>query len=79
MIADIPWVWVVSLWASVQTLAVMYLLGNKNRWGFVVSLFNQVPWIILAFLAETYGTLLLSTAMIFVSIRGWRNWNAKSD
>jgi len=64
----------VSIWASVQTLLGMYLLSNKNRWGFAVSLFGQIPWVLLATLAETYGTYLLSAAMIYVNIRGWFKW-----
>ncbi len=65
----------ISIWASIQALLGMYLLSNKNRWGFMVSLTNQVPWVILAILAETYGTFLLSAAMVYVTIKGWRNWN----
>ncbi len=66
---------IIAIWASIQTLTVMYMLSNKNRWGFMVSLTNQIPWVILALLAHTYGTLLLSTAMVYISIRGWRRWN----
>lgn len=66
---------IISIWASVQALAGMYLLSNKNRWGFMVSLTNQIPWVILAVLAETYGTFLLSASMVYISIRGWRRWN----
>jgi len=80
MIADIPWVWIVSLWASIQALVGMYLLTNvRSRWGCLVSLTNQVPWVILAFMVATYGTLLLSGAMIFITVRGWRNWNARAN
>ena len=66
---------IISIWASVQALAGMYMLSNRNRWGFMVSLTNQIPWVILTLLAQTYGTLLLSTAMVYISIRGWRRWN----
>ncbi len=68
------WMLFFSLWASLQTLVGMYLLSNKNRWGFMVSLTNQVPWTILTFLTGAYGTLLLSTAMVYLAIRGWRKW-----
>jgi len=65
----------ISIWASLQALLGMYMLSNKNRWGFVVSLTNQIPWIILATLAGTYGTYLLSTAMVWVTVRGWLRWS----
>lgn len=72
----IDWKLGISLWASIQALVGMYFLTNlKNRWGCLISLTNQVPWVILAFIAGTYGTLVLSTAMVFITIRGWRNWN----
>ncbi len=66
---------IISIWASVQALIGMYLLSNKNRLGFMVSLTNQIPWVILALLAHTYGTFLLSAAMVYITIRGWRRWN----
>lgn len=68
---------IISVWASVQALAGMYLLSNKNRWGFMVSLTNQIPWVILAILAETYGTFILAIAMVYITIRGWRRWNER--
>ena len=72
----ITWKLGVSLWASIQALVGMYFLTNlKSRWGCVISLTNQVPWIILAFIADTQGTLVLSAAMIYVTIRGWLRWN----
>ena len=76
LISDLPWIWIVSLWAAIQALIGMYFLTNlKSRWGCLISLTNQVPWVILAFIAGTYGTLLLSAAMVFITIRGWRHWN----
>jgi len=75
----ITWKLGISLWASIQALVGMYFLTNlKSRWGCVISLTNQVPWIILAFIAGTQGTLVLSAAMIYVTIRGWLNWNKKN-
>ncbi len=75
MIDDLPWVWILSIWASCQTLVGVYLITNKNRWGFMVSLTNQVPWVILAFLTGAYGTFILSAAMVILAIRGWRKWS----
>ncbi len=73
---DPSWVLFVSLWASVQTLAVMYLFTNgRLRAGCALSLANQIPWVLLAILAETYGTFLLSAAMAVLAIRGWRKWS----
>ena len=74
MIADLPWVMILSTWASCQTLVGVYLLTSKNRWGFVVSLLNQPVWVILALMTGAYGTLILSVAMVILAIRGWRKW-----
>ncbi|KKN77101.1 hypothetical protein LCGC14_0364420 [marine sediment metagenome] len=72
----LTWTMGISLWASIQALVGMYFLTNlKNRWGCLISLTNQVPWVILAFMVGTYGTLLLSGAMIFITVRGWLRWN----
>lgn len=76
LIPDLTWKLGISLWASIQALVGMYFLTNlKNRWGCLISLTNQVPWVILAFIADTHGTLILSAAMVYITIRGWVTWN----
>jgi hypothetical protein len=68
---------VLSLMASAQALTTMWLLSGRHRIGFLSSLLNQCTWVPLAILAETYGLLILSAAMVVISIRGWRNWDAQ--
>ena len=74
MIADLPWVWILSTAASCQTIFGVYLLSSKNRWGFMVSIANQGTWVTLAILTGAYGTFILSAAMVVLAIRGWRKW-----
>lgn len=64
----IPWL------TSAATLWGMYLVGNKNWWGWIVGLFNQVLWIILAVVFHTWGLLPLSACLIVLYARNLTRW-----
>ena len=64
-----------SLLTAVLTIVGHYMLTNKNRWGFVVSLTNQIPWTILTSLTGAYGGVVISAFFIYLNIRGWRKWS----
>ena len=67
-----------SIIAPIFTVLGMWLLSNKNQWGFVVSFLNQIPWTLLTIHTGSWGLLSLVVAMSYINIRGWRNWS-KSD
>ncbi len=63
-----------SLYTSVLTGIMMWLLGNKKRAGWAVSMGNQINWVVLAVVTHAYGLLPLTALMTFLAIKGWRNW-----
>lgn len=65
-----------SIIAPILTVLGMWLLSQRNRWGFIVSLVNQIPWTLLTFYTESWGLLSLVVAMTFINVRGWRNWGS---
>ena len=64
----IPWA------TSAVTLLGMYLVGNKNWWGWIVGLVNQVLWIALALAFATWGLLPLSACLIVLYARNLWLW-----
>lgn len=68
-----------SVLASLVTLVSMWLLTKRNRLGWLLSIGNQFTWIILSSLTGTYGLYVLSAAMIWIGVRGYKNWGKHED
>ena len=62
----------------VGTVLQMWLLANRHRSGFYVSLVNQVPWTLLNIATGAYGLMILLPVMVYLNITGLRQW-AKPD
>lgn len=63
------------LWYGTSILAV-YLLGNKNKWGFVSMIVSDLTGIGMAYFTHSGATLLGSIIYLGLNIRGWYAWRA---
>lgn len=59
---------------SILTIIGMWLIGNKNRWDWIVGLVNQLLWISFAIIFKAWGLLPLSVVLIFVYTRNLYKW-----
>lgn len=59
---------------SILTIIGMWLIGNKNRLGWVVGLINQGLWITFAIVFQAWGLLPLTLVLIFVYTRNLYKW-----
>jgi hypothetical protein len=59
---------------SLLTMFAMWLLGNKNKLGWVVGLVNQAFWITFAIVFKAWGLLPLSLVLVFIYSRNLRRW-----
>ena len=64
-------------WASVISLVMMWLMGNKVWWGPGVGLLGQVFWLILALHTGQYGLLLATAFYSVVHVRNLVKWRAE--
>ena len=55
-------------------LAGLYLLGNKNRYGFLLCLVASAFGIVFAALALSLPLMLLHVILLFVNLRGFFRW-----
>ena len=62
--------WIISLMSFIM----LWLMGNKSKWGPVVGLINQILWIIYVFMIKEWGLLPGVLAFTFVHIRNLRKW-----
>jgi hypothetical protein len=57
-------------------LAGLYLLGNRNRYGFLLCLAASAFGIVFAALAQSLPLILLHAILLFVNLRGFFRWQA---
>ena len=59
---------------SILTIIAFWLVGNKNKWGQVMFIFNQIAWWPLIYSTEQWGLIPLNIFMTIVSIRNSIKW-----
>jgi hypothetical protein len=66
--------------AMVLSLLAVYLLGNKNRMGFISFSLANTVWVILGFfLIHSFGIAIGNIVFLVMNIRGFFSWNKKSE
>ncbi|WP_425598072.1 hypothetical protein [Flavobacterium crassostreae] len=51
------------------------MLGNKNKWGFIIFAISNVVWMFLGFvLMNSLGTAIGNAVFLVINIRGYINW-----
>ncbi|NIJ52247.1 nicotinamide mononucleotide transporter [Dyadobacter arcticus] len=63
------------LWFGTSILAV-YLLGNKNKLGFVSMIVSDLTGLAMAYLTQSTATLIGSLIYLALNVRGWYAWRA---
>ena len=61
--------------AMLMTLLFLYLIGNKKRYAFILYIIGNVAWIFTNYLAEIWPGVILNVVLIFLNIRGYKNWH----
>ena len=64
--------------AMVCGLTGVYLLGNKNKYGFLVFMMASLSWIAVGVLISSFAIIIGSSIFFIMHLRGWFNWN-RSD
>ena len=59
---------------SAFTIYVMLLAGNKNKYTWVIALFNQVLWFLWIVKSESWGLLPGNIALWIVYFRNYIKW-----
>jgi hypothetical protein len=65
--------------AGVFELIGMYLVGNKNRYGFILSFCCCGVWIAYALTHHVYGLLFPTIPGLLLAIRNYRKWRPKKE
>jgi nicotinamide riboside transporter PnuC len=65
--------------ATICGLTGVYLLGNKNKKGFLIFMLASLSWIIVGVLIGSYAIMIGSSIFFVVHLRGWFNWSKASN
>ena len=66
--------------AMALSLVAVYLLGNKNKYGFISFSMANTLWIFLGFfLMNSLGIGIGNIIFLIMNIRGFISWNKKPD
>ena len=63
--------------AAIFALIGVYLITNKNRWGFILCLCSGLTWILVALSTHVYGLLLEVLPLVILNVRGFIKWSRK--
>ena len=64
--------------AGIFELLAIWLVGSKNRFGFIAGLVCNGLWITYVLKSgQTYGLLIVVIPAIGLNIRGWIKWSQK--
>ncbi len=64
---------------SVNTVAVMWLVGSKRAFGWALGLAGQGLWVAFSVVFEAWGLLLLAGVLTFVYGRNLLRWRKETD
>jgi len=66
---------ILSLFAATFEICGLWLVGNKNKYGFVLNMICCLLWIIVSIISGIYGLLISAGVMLFLNIRNYKKWS----
>jgi len=64
--------------ATVCGLTGVYLLGNKNKIGFLVFMAASLSWVTFGILTNSFAVIIGSSIFFFMHLRGWISWGREA-
>jgi hypothetical protein len=60
--------------ATICGLTGVYLLGNKNNYGFLIFMMASASWVTFGVLTGSWAVIIGSTIFLIMHYRGWLSW-----
>ena len=62
-------------WGAMSfSLLALYLIGQRNRLGFLSFIAANVCWVSIGWLTMSLAIMAGNTVFLFLNLRGYRNW-----
>ena len=66
----------IDFMAGTLTLASIWIIGNKNKNGFLIALGSNALWITYALVNNhTYGVIYECVPLLFINLRNYLKWS----
>lgn len=64
-------------WLAMGTTMIwLYMMGNKQRLGFIFSIMASVFWLLFGWLNHSIASVLANSMFIVLNIRGYIKWES---
>ena len=60
--------------ATVCGLTGVYLIGSKNRYGFLIMMVASLSWMAVGFMISSTALIFGSAVFFGLHVRGWMKW-----
>ena len=60
--------------ATIAGLTGVYLIGNKNKFGFLIMMIASLSWMAVGFMIGSLALILGSAVFFSLHVRGWFKW-----
>ena len=64
----------IDWFATLCGLAAIFLLGNKNKFGFLVFMIASLSWVTFGIYVGSYAIVTGSSIFFIMHLRGWLKW-----
>ena len=64
----------IDWFATLCGLAAIFLLGNKNKYGFLVFMMASLSWVTFGLYVGSYAIVTGSSIFFIMHFRGWLKW-----
>ncbi len=64
--------------ATVAGLTGVYLIGNKNKFGFLIMMIASLSWMTVGFMVQSLALILGSGVFFSLHVRGWIKWRREA-
>jgi hypothetical protein len=65
--------------ATICGLTGVYLIGSKNRFGFLIMMVASSSWFTVGAIIGSLPLMLGSVVFFCLHVRGWRNWRRSGE
>jgi len=66
---------ILSLFAAAFEIYGLYLVGNKNKFGFILNIVCCSLWVIISIASKIPGLSISAGVMLFLNIRNYKKWS----
>ncbi len=63
--------------AGILVVVALWLIGNKNKYGFILSMIASCLWVVFAFIAESIPIGITNVIFFLLHARVFMKWRKK--